>query len=179
MQKSLERSALSPQYAEGLRQMDSLYAVAEYAAASRDEFPTVHIPLVVHVLYENEEYNIPDSQIHAQIEALNRDFNWEQDDKVRIPEIWRNLGRSTNFRFFLADKDPDGNFTHGITRTKTSVKDIGNTESYYRSSQGGVDPWVQPHYVNIWVCIIDDRTLGFTYLPSKNPEPSDGIVIDP
>src|SRR5215218_9700908 len=34
----------------------------------------LHIPVVVHVLFNNASHNISDAQVQSQIEALNRDF---------------------------------------------------------------------------------------------------------
>lgn len=139
----------------------------------------VTLPVVVHVLYESEEQNIPVEQIHSQIDVLNRDFGWNQSDKQKIPSIWRDLGRDSGIRFKLADVDPDGNFTTGITRKQIFQSDIGNGDNYYQSSLGGTDPWPRPHYINIWVCEIGDNVLGYTFLPVASFPVNDGIVIDP
>lgn len=181
MERSLLRASLDENYAEGLEEYEHLLESFESQsiAASDRAVKTVDLAVVVHVLYREESDNISMEQIHSQIDVLNRDFNWEQTDKALIPEIWRDLGAATGFRFHLADKDPDGNFTTGVTRRQTFTQDIGGGEDYYRSEWGGIDPWPQPHYINIWVCEIGENILGFTYLPSVSAEPSDGIVMDP
>ena len=175
-------------YARGLEQMDSLASQFESGLMSQSERTAkkIIIPVVVHVVYRNEEDNIGMEQIHSQIDVLNRDFNWQQEDKYKIPELWRDLGAASGFEFRLADRDPDGNFTNGVTRKQTDIEDIANVDNvggaiqYYNSAKGGTDPWYQPHYLNIWVCEIGDRVLGYTYLPSANEvEPNDGIVIEP
>jgi hypothetical protein len=169
-------------YAHGLNIFNDFSAAFEAGmldSAARDGFKEVIIPVVVHVVYREDAMNISYDQIASQIAVLNRDFNWLNDDKIKIPEVWRNLGTSAKFTFRLADRDPEGNFTNGVTRTKTTVVDIGTTQQYYLSSAGGVDPWNQAHYMNVWVCELEGSVLGFAILPSKHMSERDGIVMSP
>ena len=180
MERTQQRAAAEESYAKGLeanRQLAESFEAGIYGADR--SIKQVDLAVVVHVLYREESDNISMEQIHSQIDVLNRDFNWEQNDKGLIPEIWRESGETSGFRFHLADKDPDGNFTTGVTRKQTTVSDIGGGEDYYRAEWGGIEPWPQPHYINIWVCEIGGNVLGFTYLPSVSAQPSDGIVMDP
>ena len=174
-------------YAEGLDEMKQLATRFESGTetiGSRDSKKII-IPVVVHVIYREESDNISMDQIHSQIDVLNRDFNWLQSDKNKIPETWRDLGSASGFEFRLAEKDPDGNFTNGVIRKQTDIENIANVDNvgsdikYYKAANGGTNPWYQAHYLNIWVCEIGNRVLGYTYLPSaNNVEPNDGIVID-
>ncbi len=177
----------SLEYAEGLEEMNLLANRFEsgLAALGTRDLKKIIIPVVVHVIYREESDNISMEQIYSQIDVLNRDFNWQQADKAKIPEVWRNLGAESGFEFRLVEKDPDGNFTNGVTRRQTEIEDIANVDNvgseilYYKAANGGTDPWFQAHYLNVWVCEIGDRTLGYTYLPSANNlEPNDGIVIE-
>jgi len=56
-------------------------------ANTRDEFI---IPVVVHVLYANEEERLSRQQILSQIAVLNEDFNAQNMDTDLIPGEWRN-----------------------------------------------------------------------------------------
>jgi hypothetical protein len=181
MARSNNLETVSVSYHAGMEEMRNMAANFESGVVSPNNRGTdeMVIPVVVHVVYRENVNNISMEQINSQIEALNRDFGWTQNDKDKIPSIWRDLGKSSGFIFELADKDPDGNFTNGVTRTKTTVQDIGDTNAYYRTSLGGIDPWIQSHYVNIWVCEIGNNVLGYTYLPSTSAEPNDGIVMAP
>lgn len=177
-----EQAALSSfEYAQALADFDMLSAQYEAGLidASARDLKQIDIPVVVHVLYKEEEHNISYEQIKSQIEVLNRDFNAENEDRSKIPAVWRDLSVASGIRFHLADKDPDGNFTNGVTRTQTNKTDIGDSDDYYDSSLGGADPWPQPHYVNIWVCEINNTTLGFSILPSSSMAENDGIVMHP
>ncbi|NQV52781.1 MAG: T9SS type A sorting domain-containing protein [Flavobacteriales bacterium] len=169
-------------FAAGLEELQVLSEDFEQGLledASRDGFKEVTIPVVVHVLYRLEENNISYDQILSQIEVLNRDFNWQQSDKDLIPEVWRDLGVAAKFKFKLADRDPDGNFTNGVTRTQTDVENIGTEELYYLAHRSGVEPWTQPFYMNIWVCELKGNSLGFAILPGAKMSERDGIVISP
>src|SRR3972149_8279464 len=80
------------------------------------------IQTVVHVVYNTDEQNISDEQIKSQIDVLNKDFNELNPDASEVPSVWQNLVANTRIKFIIATKDPNGNKTSGITRTKTSVK---------------------------------------------------------
>jgi len=169
-------------YAEGLEEVRAMaedFEAGRIDVSREDDFKEVVIPVVVHVLYRLEENNISSEQIHTQIEALNRDFNAVNADRDKIPEVWRNLSTSAKFTFKLADRDPDGNWTTGITRKQTDVKNIGTEERYYLPASGGVAPWNQAFYMNIWVCELEGNSLGFAILPSSSMSSRDGIVMAP
>jgi len=175
-------SSVDSNYDKGLSDIQVMaenFSVGQISSADRGGHDEVEIPVVVHVLYSNDENNIGMDQIQSQIDVLNRDFNWENSDKIKVPSVWKDLGAASGFRFHLADKDPFGNFTSGVERKFTFTENIGSTDSYYKSAWGGLDPWNIDHYVNIWVCDIEGLTLGFSILPSSKLAENDGIVMDP
>ena len=45
-----------------------------------------NIPVVFHVIYNNDQQNIPDSQIFSQLEVLNQDYNAQNTDFTNVPE---------------------------------------------------------------------------------------------
>lgn len=168
-------------YAKGLEEFDSLAVAFEndlLSTAERGD-TLAFIPVVVHVVYRLNSQNISYDQIKSQIDVLNRDFKWDGDFKDKIPEVFRKVGLASGIQFRLADRDPFGNFTNGVTRTQTDVENIGSEAIYHRTSKGGIDPWPQPHYLNIWVCELEGNALGFAILPSNNMSERDGIVMSP
>ena len=182
MEESMLEAEHDVPYAEGLEEVRAMaedFEAGRIDVSREDDFKEVVIPVVVHVLYRLEENNISSEQIHTQIEALNRDFNAVNADRDKIPEVWRNLSTSAKFTFKLADRDPDGNWTTGITRKQTDVKNIGTEERYYLPASGGVAPWNQAFYMNIWVCELEGNSLGFAILPSSSMSSRDGIVMAP
>ena len=139
------------------------------------------LPLVVHVIWRQKEENISDEQIYSQLTVLNEDFRKLNSNISSTPAAFASLASDVELEFCLASRDPFGNETTGITRTETSIDDIGNTDSYYQSNMSGKDSWDPSKYINIWICDIgDDGTLGYAYLPGMaDPPEADGMVIAP
>src|SRR5688572_28057895 len=79
----------------------------------------ITIPLVVHVVWRRQAENISDAQVQSQLAVLNRDFRAKNTDKSKVPPVWKGLVADPNIQFALAKKDPNGQTTTGITRTKT------------------------------------------------------------
>ena len=139
---------------------------------------TILIPVVVHVIYRKSEQNISDAQIQSQIDVLNKDYNKLNWDTVKVPSVWKNLIADCEIEFILANRDPNGKFTNGITRKETTIINIASIGGnvYYQSSKGGQDIWDRDRYLNIWVCEILGGVYGFSSLPGS-PAASDGLVI--
>lgn len=140
----------------------------------RDE--VIVIPVVVHVLYNNTRQNISDEQIHAQLAALNRDFRRKNADTVNTPEVFRGVAADTRITFCLAKVDPNGYKTTGIVRKHTRESLFLADDQMKFSSRGGADAWDASRYLNIWVCDLFGRVLGYSTAPGANPA-VDGIVI--
>lgn len=139
------------------------------------------VPVVVHVLYRTGAQNISDAQIQLQLDILNSDYRKRNYDTTGIPAAFKSLAVDCEIDFCLAKRDPLGNSTNGITRKPITIKEIGNTNKYFKSNLGGQDIWNRDHYLNIWVCEIDSMggILGYSTVPSFNPTASsDGVVID-
>ena len=137
------------------------------------------IPIVVHVLYNNNEQNISNERIYSQIQTLNEDYNALNADLVNVPlEFQSNIG-SVGFSFCLVQQDLEGNSFSGINRVFTDV-DIfqGFSDDMKFSSLGGVDAWDPYNYLNIWVCDLSGNTLGFATMPGDVEPDLDGVVID-
>jgi len=132
------------------------------------------IPVVFHIVYNNEEENLPDSVIENQIAILNDSFRRTNADAVNTrPEFLDHVG-DAHIEFKLAEIDPDGLPTNGIVRTNTDVEYFGGILPYgpgqnnqiiqwvndsllynffrlANTSMGGQDPWDTQRYLNIWV----------------------------
>ncbi len=137
----------------------------------------ITIPVVVHVLYTNSANNISNTQIQSQINVLNRDFRRTNSDRSNK---WSQAA-DARIEFCLAKTDPNGNATNGITRKQTSVNTWNsNQERMKRNGTGGVNPWNQNLYLNIWlvpnITSPEGDLLGYAYYPGANPS-MDGVVI--
>ncbi len=137
---------------------------------------TLHIPVVVHVIYKTDDQNISYEQIQSQLDVLNEDFSGKSYNKEKIPDVWKNLNGDSKIRFHLARKDPDGNPSSGITHTHTTTDAFPVSNQMKSSATGGHDPWPDTAYLNIWVCNLANNVLGFAQYPGGSPA-TDGVVI--
>jgi hypothetical protein len=149
----------------------------ESGRAERTARELVTISTVVHVVHQTDDQNISDEQITSQIDALNRDYQGQNDDAGNVPDGWQDLFANPNIAFELAIEDPDGNPTTGITRTETQQESFGVEGDPVKSEAGGgVSPWPTDRYLNLWVCNLGDGLLGYAQFPGGPPE-TDGVVI--
>ena len=138
----------------------------------------ITIPVVVHVVYNTSSENISDAQIFSQMDVLNADFRRTNSDVSNTPVVWQNIAADCEIDFCLATVDPNGASTTGITRTSTSQTSFSiSSDNVKSSSGGGVDPWPQDDYLNIWVCDLGGGLLGYATPPSNWTNPDDGVVI--
>ena len=138
---------------------------------------TLVIPVIVHVLYNSSDQNISDEQIQSQIDVLNEDFSLLNPTSLDVPFEWAGLKQDSKIRFRLAQRDPEGNFTTGITRNYTFRSEFAILDpDIYIPDSGGVSAWPNSKYLNIWVCNLEYNALGFASFPGSSSS-NDGIVI--
>lgn len=162
------------------------------------------VPVVVHIVYNKPGENLPDSVVHDQIRVLNEDYNRLNADTVNMRDVFNPVAGSPKIKFVLVSRDPDGNPTTGITRTETTTTsfmdmlgfiggDMTSIEKIKSTADGGIDPWDQNKYLNIWVGNIGisfggqemTALLGYATPPAGLPHwpagstagLSDGVVI--
>jgi hypothetical protein len=128
----------------------------------------VTIRVLVHVVHHTDEQNISDDQVRGQIDALNRDYRAQNDDKASVPPVWLSLLADTNVAFELA--------SDGITRTETSVDGFGVDNAVKFSDRGGADARETDRVLNLWVCDLGPQLLGYAQFPG-GPAETDGVVI--
>ena len=149
-----------------MQQEHQMQALIANNAGSKQSAAVVRIPVVVHVVYRNSTQNISFAQVQSQITALNKDFRRTNSDTSSTPSGFKPLAGDAQIEFCLATRDPNGNYTTGVTYTSTTVNQIGNTNSYYNTAQGGHDAWDRDRYLNLWVCDIDGVwIILFSYYP--------------
>ena len=76
----------------------------------------IRIPVVVHII-SNDPGAVPDSRIIEGIEDLNHAF-------AHTGPYATGPGANTGIRFCLAQRDPDGGRSNGITRTKSPLANM-------------------------------------------------------
>ncbi|MFN5494519.1 MAG: M43 family zinc metalloprotease [Bacteroidota bacterium] len=141
----------------------------------------ITIPTVVHVIWNDSSENVSDSQINSQMAVMNEDFRLLNADTLDDQHPFRQFVADAEIEFCLAQQDPDGNPTDGITRTQTSVVswDDNNLEDIKSTANGGQDNWDPTKYLNIYVVNLSGSTLGFATFPDElATSPNlDGVVI--
>lgn len=153
-------------------------SISSRTASERDTLnnEVIVIPVVVHVLYNNAEQNISDAQVISQIDALNKDYRRLNADAANTPAPFRDVAADTRIVFCLAKVDPQGNQTTGIIHKYTKLSQFLSDDQMKFSSKGGDDAWDATKYLNLWVCNLFGRTLGYAVLPGS-PAERDGVVI--
>ncbi len=162
---------------EGRKAKISIRRSAALSSQPPPELEVVTIPVVVHVVYQEEAQNIADKQILSQIAVLNRDFRARNPDISTVPEPFQALIGDARIEFALADRDPQGRSTSGITRTKTNTPAFPADAAVKTTSKGGADPWDSERYLNIWVGNLTGSVLGYAQFPG-GPRETDGVVIN-
>lgn len=158
--------------------------VSKYLKSHLTTRQVIKIPVVVHVVWRNEEENISDAQIQSQLDVLNKDFRKLNTDFKNVPSVFKDVAADCEIEFCLARKDTVGMTITGIMRYKTTIDNVGsvfnnNKRAVYYTASGGADNWRPTEYLNIWVCRLSN-VLGFaTPLAKAQTTPSeDGIVVD-
>jgi len=171
-----------PGYAEARSEIENRTSRVLAFGAAVLRTGCTQIPIVVHVVYRSAAENISDAQIQSQIEVLNADYRAANPDKASTPAVFAPLIGDARVTFKLADVDPNGNPTNGITRTSSSNSSFtSDTDNVKSASTGGADPWPADKYLNVWTCgnlrdTANHALLGYAQFPG-GPAATDGVVI--
>lgn len=131
------------------------------------------IPVVVHIIHNYGPENITKAQVLDAIRILNEDFQLRNADTTQIISQFKNVKGAPDFEFRLAQKDPAGNCTDGITRT---VSDLTFSAD---DNVKDLISWPTNKYLNIWVVEqISFSAGGYAYYPGGAPlDEYEGIVV--
>ena len=131
------------------------------------------IPVVFHIIHNNGPENISNAQVEDAIRVLNNDFNKLNIDWPNVRSEFLPLVADVGIEFKLAQRDPQGNCTNGITRTVSTLTNDGT------QTMKNLIQWPRNKYLNVWVAASADGAAGYTYRPSSvNNQPTwDGIVV--
>jgi hypothetical protein len=140
----------------------------------RDE--VIIIPVVVHVLYNNNAQNISDDQIRSQLDVLNEDFRRMNTDASNTPDGFKPKSADTKIMFCLAQVNPGGYPAKGIVRKYTSTTMFDVNDAMKFSAAGGDNAWNSKKYLNIWVCNMGSNAIGYSSQPGGQAD-RDGVVI--
>jgi len=129
------------------------------------------IPVVFHVIHNFGAENISEQHILDGLKVINDDFRKLNSDTNTIDSLFKGIAADCEIEFRLAQKDPFGNCTNGITRT-------ASIQTY--TADNGVKNlvrWPNERYLNVWlVQSIASGAGGYAYYPGASSA-IDGIVL--
>lgn len=151
------------------REQARLEQWAEWKApAAKTSDAPYRIPVVFHVLHENGPENIPDSQIRSQMEVLNEDFQKLAGTPGDGP------GANPLIEFYLAQIDPFGECSNGITRHVSPYTNAGLSLTPLQE----IVYWPGINYLNVYVVKDAGSTGGGPVLGYYNGMRfSDAVVV--
>lgn len=135
------------------------------------------IPVVWHVIHNNDQSNISRAVIEDEIAKLNEDFQKLNIDIANVHPAFTGITADCEIEFRMARLDPDGNCTEGITRTLSydthamgeQVKFLPGAESWNRNGR---------YYLNIWSgTTLSNGAGGYAYYPGTIGMDQDGLVL--
>ena len=157
-----------PDYDKNLKKLEE----QNFVIQGKQSAATLTIPVVFHILHLNGSENISDAQIQSAMSILNQDFRKLNSDTSQIVSQFKSLAADCNIEFKLANRDPDGKCTNGITRHYDAKTNWTVDPSYY------VYTWPPSKYLNVYVVkTMQSGAAGYTYLPGTVPPSIDAIVI--
>ncbi|MDX1446051.1 M43 family zinc metalloprotease, partial [Lishizhenia sp.] len=141
----------------------------QISATNQSRTISYTIPVVFHVIHNGGPENISDAQVLDALDILNRDYQMLNADTSVVVTPFKNLVADIEIEFKLANIDPSGECTNGITRTVSSVTSDANASGYDRIqavvNEHGV--WPGDEYLNIYVAAQIGGAAGYTYKPSN------------
>ncbi|MCX7548478.1 choice-of-anchor J domain-containing protein [Xanthomarina sp. F1114] len=159
-----------------------LQRIAEEKANGTYRRTVVNIPIIFHVLSGSPgaASDLPASQIQAQIDQLNLDFN-------NLSGSTHEAAESAEINFIPAVVDPDGNplAEPGIDRVYGYSGNISTSALDNTIKPATI--WDRSLYANIWTAQLSGGLLGYAQFPSNSTLPgmpqdggselTDGVVI--
>lgn len=163
-----QQMAIDPDYAKKVEEL--LKNKGKYTRNSQKGKPenpgkppsgsSITIPVVVHVLYNSAEQNISDAQVQSQIDVLNEDFTATNSDYNNYDAGYGSAKGDLEINFCLVQ----------VIHKQTKHKSFGYNDNMKFTQKGGSDAVDPMHILNIWVCDLGNKLLGFAYYPGITPE---------
>lgn len=150
-----------------LEEIDAFTEELARSGSSHVRSNTIYeIPVVFHIVYNTPEENLPDSVIENQLEILNAAFRRTNADAANTREEFLDIVGDAEIEFKLAEFDPEGNPTSGITRTNTDVTHFGGLLPYGPGQNSQIIQWV-------------NDSLFYNYFRLSDPEEGGIAAWDP
>lgn len=133
------------------------------------------LPIVFHIVSENNQGDVPDAEVLAALQNLNEAFE-------NIGFYDPNTGVDTEIQFCLVKQDPSGLATTGITRTESPLTNV--TAENEDKDLKALIHWDPLCYINVYIVNeIESASAGagvrgYANFPSGHGAPTDGIVVE-
>jgi PKD repeat protein len=166
--KALEKN---PALAETKAKLEKF--TQEYSTNAHRSSSTVKIiPVVFHIIHTNGNENISKAQVLDAVRIINEDFRKMNADTTFIVPDFKPIAADCQIEFRLAQLDPNGNCTDGITRTYSPLTHVAD------DNVKDLISWDNDMYLNIWVVnSISFGAGGYAYYPGSAPPGGEGIVV--
>lgn len=133
------------------------------------------IPVVFHIIHNNGPENISNEQVYDAVRVMNQDYNKMTPDWAQVQPEFLGLVADMGITFKLAQLDPNGNCTNGITRTVSTLTYSGD------QNMKNLINWPRSRYLNVWVAANAGGAAGYSMYPSSVSgswgAAADGIVV--
>jgi hypothetical protein len=115
-----------------------------YTPTKDSNYNTVYIPVVVHIVHDFGTEYVSDNAVYEWIKRMNITYRKENADLANVIAPFKPYIGKANIQFVLANKDPYGNPTIGITRRQHYLTTGGDDQAKF-------DLWAPNRYLNIWL----------------------------
>ncbi|MAX82434.1 MAG: hypothetical protein CL843_19930 [Crocinitomicaceae bacterium] len=159
-------------------QLEETWQISDGPLSSSRSARAKHIiPVVVHVIHDNDVGNISYEQIEDGIRVLNEDYSRTNSDTSNTRAIFKSVASDPEIEFRLAKIDPDGNCTNGVVRI--------NSPAYAYDADNSVKSlsyWPSNQYLNFWLVESIENTsstgtiLGYAQFPGSGSWTTYGVV---
>lgn len=131
------------------------------------------IPVVFHIIHNYGPENIDDSQVLDAVRLINEQYRKQNADTTSIIQEFKSIAADCEIEFRIAQLDPDGNCTSGITRTVSPLTSIGDHQVK------SLIQWPPDRYLNVYICEQAAGLAGHSMMPpAADTIPQwDGIVM--
>ncbi|MEL6190774.1 MAG: zinc-dependent metalloprotease [Bacteroidota bacterium] len=121
---------------------------------------------------------VSQEEVFAQLDALNRDFSWEEisNRSSSFQREFSSLAADMQISFCLA-KLTEENLYEAIQYHTTHKSRWPADHSLQYPDSGGVAPIHPEKLINVWVADLGGEVSGFAQMPG-GPPTTDGIVVD-
>lgn len=174
-QEYLQQHPEVKQQREALEKFTADYTSSYYLHKQQDQtqLDTVLfvIPVVFHVMHNYGSENISKLQILDAMRIINEDYQKRNADTTQVISLFQPIIGDAQVEFRLAQLDPQGNCTDGITRHQTILTNGGDNQLKT------IVQWPPDRYLNIWVensC--SGNFVAYSQYPGIAPN-LDGVVI--